>query len=401
MTDNFLYKRICFDFGDAKVAFPKNKRRQIKAIIALTILLISTGFISVYAVLQAPTGTVEVKEPLEILSFDSELSFYPGETLQFNVLVENHASVSYNASLIFSLNDTAYQQHFITFSNKIYEIQSGTNNLEALLSVANTAPATELELRVNVTRDITVLPTPTPSQTPSPTSSPTSVPSGLDPSLTLFAAGTTWAANNGKSVLYINWYDNYCAHNTSNSNLGPWWREGQLPEIKNVTVDLLEQLGFDVTCVGDVPTSLSGYDLVIFEAWFAVEPKHVQLVREYMANGGNIVIIGGVPCYFATNCKDLWPYVTGGMNLASLSDWFGSSQFANTGGTATLSVDKPFGTALSDNSIIYQINGYSCYALRSMNSDAKILARWADGSVYSFTYEFGKGRVFYQAEMVW
>jgi hypothetical protein len=375
------------------MALPKNKRALIKVISLLMILLTSTGLISAYAVLQTPAGSVEVKEPLEVTAFDSNLSLYPGETLQFNVTVENYASVNYNAALIFSLNDSAYQQYFVTFSSKIYEVQPGTNTLDAWLSVANTAPAAQLMLTVNVTREITVLPTPTPSSTPALT--------GLDPSMELFAAGTTWAANNGKSVLYINWYDNYCTHHLANPNWGPWWREGQLPEIKNVTVNLLTESGFNVTCVGEVPDSLSGYDLVIFEAWFAVEPKHVQLVRDYMANGGSIVVIGGVPCFFAAYCKDLWPYAAGGMNLASLSDWFGSPQFANTGGSATLTVDRPFGTELSNGSTIYQINGYSCYALTSMNNDATVLARWADGPVYSFTYEYGKGRVFYQAEMNW
>lgn len=231
--------------------------------------------------------------------------------------------------------------------------------------------------------------------------SPANIPAGLDPSMTLFAAGTTWAANNGTRVLYVNWYDTYLIHSSSNPDWGPWWREGQLPEIKNVTVNLLEQLGFKVTCTGEVPQSLEGYDLVIFESWFAVEPTHSELVRDYLANGGNIAVIGGVPCYFATYCRDMWPYVTGGTNLSGLSDWFGSSQFVNTGGTAKLVVDEPFGTSLENGTTVYHIDAYSCYSLTDLNSDATVIARWADGLVYSFTYEYGKGRVFYQAEMVW
>jgi hypothetical protein len=202
-------------------------------------------------------------------------------------------------------------------------------------------------------------------------------------------------------VLYINWYDTYAANHVSNPDWGPWWREGQLAEIKNVTVNLLEKLSFTVTCTGEVPESLAGYDLVVFESWFAVEPKHSQLVRDYLTDGGNIIVIGGAPCYFATYCKDMWPYVTGGQNLSALSDGFGSAQFANSGGEAKLVVDKPLGTALEKDSPIYQINAYGCYALTSMSSNAEVLARWANGLVYSFTYEYGSGRVFYQAEMMW
>jgi len=372
----------------------KKPSRRIKTLLVLTILLASTGIIGAYATAQTKTVPIEVKEPLEVLSFDSNLSLYPGETRQFNVAVENHASVSYTAALTFGLNDTAYQQNYVNFSGTIYTVHPGTNMLVAWLSVINTAPAAELELTINITRnadEIDILPIPTPSI----------LPTDLDPSMTLFAAGATWAANNGTSVLYINWYDTYCEHHVSDPDWGPWWREGQMVEIKNVTVNLLEQLGFTVTCTGEMPEALAGYDLVVFESWFAVEPKHVQLVREYLADGGNIVVIGGVPCYFATYCRDMWPYVTGGTNLAALSDWFGSAQFANSGGEAKLVVDKPFGAPLEKDSTIYQIDAYGCYALTSMSSDAQVLARWGNDLVYSFTYEYDGGRVFYQAEMVW
>jgi hypothetical protein len=97
----------------------------------------------------------------------------------------------------------------------------------------------------------------------------------------------------------------------------------------------------------------------------------------------------------------LWPYVTGGEDLSALQDWFGSAQFVNSGGTANLVVDKPFGTTLDNESVIYHIDAHGCYALTSMSSDAQIIARWANGPVYAFTHEFGNGRVYYQAEMDW
>ncbi len=355
----------------------------------LAILVGSIGVATGYS-LQTEIITIEIKEPLEILPYNSTFSLYPGETLQFNVDVENHATLNYNATLIFTLSDAEYQEEYVTFSNNIYAIEPGTSTLNAWLAVATTAPAAELALSINITRNVTPLP------------ENNSVFSPLAPSLTLFAAGAKWAAQNGTSALYINWFDNYCAHHLSDgADWGPYWREGQLEEIKNVTVTLLEEQGFTVTCVGDVPNELSSYSLVVFEAWFAVEPKHTQLVRDYVADGGNVVIIGGVPCYFATYCKDLWPYVTGGQNLSALQDWFGSAAFVNSGGTAHLVVDEPFDTSLEAQSKIYYINGYGCYALASMSDDAQVIARWGDGVVYAFAHEFGNGRVYYQAEMDW
>lgn len=366
-----------------------NKRAAVKSLIFVAILLASMGVVGGYT-LQSESINLEVKEPLEVVAQDSDLSLFPGETLKFEVAVENHASVSYQACLSFRLNDTDYQEKFVSFSTYVYTIEPGRKNLDAWLSVSNTAPAAALELTVNITSDVEAFSVEQPRE------------NSLAPSLTLFAAGASWAAGNGTSALYINWFDNYCAHHFSDgADWGPYWREGQIGEIKNTTIEVLEQQGFTVTCAGDVPNDLSSYDLVIFEAWFAVEPKHVQVVRDYLADGGNVVIIGGVPCYFATYCKDLWPYVTGGENLAALQDWFGSAAFVNSGGTANLIVDKPFGTSLEAQSQVYHIDAYGCYALTSMSDDAQIIARWGNGAVFAFTHEFGIGRVYYQAEMDW
>jgi len=360
-----------------------NKRRS-KSLLLAAVLMASIGFVG-GDTLQSETIDLQVEEPLKILPHNSIFNLFPGETLEFNVTVENHASVGYNACLCFNLNDTEYQGRYVTFSRNIYAVLPGENTLNAWLFVSDSAPAVELELTISITRELELQPQ-----------------NDVAPSLMLFAAGAKWASNNGTSVLYIDWYDNYCAHHFSDgSEWGPYWREGQIGQIKNVTVNLLERQGFTVTCLGDIPGDLSGYDLVIFEAWFAIEPKHTQLVRDYLTKGGNVVIIGGAPCYFATYCKDLWPFVTGGENLASFQDWFGSASFVNSGGTANMVVDKPLGTSLENLSQIYRIDAYGCYALTSMDDDAQIIARWSNGPVFAFTHEYGNGRVYYQAEMDW
>ena len=371
------------------------KSARIKALFILTILLVSTGAASAYAALQPETMPLEVKEPLEILAYNAGLSLYPGETLPISVTVENHASVDYNASLIFSLNDTAYQEKFVNFSNNVYSIAPGKNNLDASLSVSGTAPAAKLELTIRITRDLEPSPSPTPTTTNPPTYN-------LTASATLLGAGAKWAAQNGTSVLYIDWLDNYNAHHfTDGVNWGPYWGAEYLSAIKNATVQALEQQGFNVTSVGDVPNDLSSYTLVVFEAWFATEPKDNQLVRDYLTNGGNVVIIGGIPCFFSTYCKDMWPYQTGGDNLSSLQDWFGSAQFVNSGGSVNLVVDHPFGSSLLSQNQLYNIDAYSCYALTSMSNDSTVIARWSSGSVFAFTHEYGNGRVYYQAAIGW
>jgi hypothetical protein len=141
------------------------KSTRIKALFILAILFVSTGVVGAYATLQLETVPLEIKEPLEVLAYSSSLSLYPGETVPISVTIEDHASVGYNVSLIFSLNDTAYQEKFVNFSNNFYAIEPGKNNLDASLFVSETAPAAKLELAISITRVLASSPSPTPTTT--------------------------------------------------------------------------------------------------------------------------------------------------------------------------------------------------------------------------------------------
>ena len=221
------------------------------------------------------------------------------------------------------------------------------------------------------------------------------------PAMILFGGGARWAAGNGTLTLYINWFDNYNAHyftDASNWNT-TWWPRDDLERMKQNAVIELSRRGFHVECAADVPQDISKYDLVIFEAWWAVEPKHSQLVREYLENGGNVVVLQGVPSFFSVYCKDWWPYRFGGLDLSPLTDWFGASRFANTGGSAHVAVAQPFGTALTTGEVLVSGVGGSCYSMvrSSVSSDCQVVALWDNGLVFAFTHEYGKGRVYYQA----
>lgn len=376
-----------------------NKRTLSRLLFFAAVLVACIGLAG-GAILPSETIDLQVKEPLEILPQNADFSVFPGEKLDFDVTVENHASVSYNTRLCFGLNDTEYQNKYVTFSNITYTIQSGQNILNAWLSVKNTAPATDLKLTVTIIRDLELKP-----ENDIPDND--IIENDTAPSLMLFAAGAKWAAQNGTSALYVNWYDNYCAHYFSDgADWGPYFPNlgateiEQVEQVKNLTVNLLEQQGLTVTCTGDIPNDLSGYDLIIFEAYYAVEPQHSQPVREYLANGGNVVVTAGIPSYFITYCKNPWPG-EGGIDLSSIQDWFGSASYTNSGGTADLAVDKPFSTTLEDQSQVFHMETYSFAALTSVDDDAQIIAYWSAGGVYAFTHEYGNGRVYYQSAMDW
>jgi hypothetical protein len=105
-----------------------------------------------YYVWRTLTIPLEVKEPIEILHYPSQLSLYPGETEEFNITVQNHASVNYSVTLDFSLDNTTYQNNYVTFSNEIYTVIPGQQNLTAWVMVESHAPQVNASLTIDFKR---------------------------------------------------------------------------------------------------------------------------------------------------------------------------------------------------------------------------------------------------------
>lgn len=95
---------------------------------------------------------LEVKEPLEILSYPSKLSLYPGDTEDFNVTLMNHHSQNYTVILDFSLDNATYQDSYVTFSNETYTVITGEQNLTAWLKVESHAPPINASLTIDFHR---------------------------------------------------------------------------------------------------------------------------------------------------------------------------------------------------------------------------------------------------------
>jgi len=370
------------------------KLRSFRVFLATTLLIsIATlGSLAAYA-LQSISIPLEVKEPLEILDYPTGFSLYPGETVTFDITVQNHASVTYFIQFEFRLNNTDYQAKYVTFSDHNYSVLPGTQKLSAWLTIAPNAPSTNLMITINRKIDTSQ---PSPSPTPSPTPC---FHTSLTPSLKLLGGGARWASPEGKYALYINHKDHWEAHHlTDGVDWGPWFSEETMDKWRTAVAATLEQAGFEVTFKGEVPEDLSGYDLVVFEAMWAVEPKHATLVRDYLSDGGGVVIWGGVPCHFAVYCKDRWPYRFGGTDLSSFQDWFGAGAFVNINGDAKLVVDNPFGTQMGNNETVYS-GGGSEKAVTALSDNAQIIALWERGPVFAFTHEYNEGRVYYQGEI--
>lgn len=238
------------------------------------------------------------------------------------------------------------------------------------------------------------------SVVPEPPPTPPEIPQGnlsIPPSMVLFGGGAKWAAGNGTNALYVDWYDNWIVHHkTDGTNWGPW---PPTLEMKNWTESIayvLNQSGLNVQFAGDIPANLTGYDVVIIHAYWAVDPSQCSLIQNFIANGGGVVILTGVPEYFRSYCKDWWPYrcPTDNQSLG-MQDWFGNGSYTNTGGNASITLDNPFNTSLHAGDVLMQNCGYSNAAI--VDGDAQILAQWQDGTTFAFAREYGQGRLYYQA----
>ncbi len=107
---------------------------------------------STYYIWQTLIIPVKVKEPLEIVSYPTQLSLYPGEKIEFNVTIINHSSVNYFVILDFSLDNATYQANYVTFSNEIYRVTRGRQDLTAWLKVESHAPPISASLFIQLRR---------------------------------------------------------------------------------------------------------------------------------------------------------------------------------------------------------------------------------------------------------
>jgi hypothetical protein len=354
---------------------------------------VSIGVLAGYA-WQPASIPLEVKEPLEIMDYPSGISFYPGETVNFDITIRNLASVTYFVELDFRLNDTEYQAKYVTFSSYNYSISPGTQKLTAWLTISPTAPPANLSIIIDRKTDTQPYFTPSPSPSPAPYS--TTTPTNLKNFFELLGGGTKWAAHDGKSALYINFKDSWSAHHlTDGVDWGPWPSDSSgsyIDMLKYSATEAFTNFGLKVSFAGDIPENLDNYDVVVLYAYWAIEPRHANLIRDYVANGGGVVFVEASPCYLADYCKNMNP----SCDLTSIQEWFGAKQYTNAGGSSKVVVNNPFGTSLLTNDTLFCSSGYSCAAITTVDNNAQVIALWDSGLILAFTREYGQGRIYYQ-----
>jgi hypothetical protein len=132
-----------------RISHPGISMRQL---IAVFLIIVTCGVaIAVYA-WQTITIPIGIKEPIEVLSYPSQLSLYPGQTLWFNVTIYNQAPVTYVVALVFHMGNATYQSEYVIFDSENYTVTPGIQNLTTALYVAlNATPASDT-LSVEIVR---------------------------------------------------------------------------------------------------------------------------------------------------------------------------------------------------------------------------------------------------------
>lgn len=120
-------------------------------------LLLILGVAAIAAALTYMWATktipVSVEEPLSITDSPGSIRVHPGENITLPISIVNSAYINYSVFLTFTLNDTAFEGQYVTFSNLTYNIVPNTNQIEAWMAIEKGAPPTWLELVIEFYRE--------------------------------------------------------------------------------------------------------------------------------------------------------------------------------------------------------------------------------------------------------
>ena len=125
------------------------------SVLLILMIIITAGTVATAAWYLFATSSVPlvVEEPLSISNYPSSIHVHPGENKTLDVTILNSANIDYAVTLVFALNDSAYQESYVTFSNLSYNIVPGSNDIVAWLSVQRGAHPTSLDVSIGFYRE--------------------------------------------------------------------------------------------------------------------------------------------------------------------------------------------------------------------------------------------------------
>jgi hypothetical protein len=125
------------------------------SVLLILLIIIAAGTVATAAWYLFATNSVPlvVEEPLTITNYPNSIHVHPGENETLDVTILNSASVDYSVTLAFALNDSVYQETYVTFSNSSYTILPGENAISAWLFVNRSAHPALLNVSIGFYRE--------------------------------------------------------------------------------------------------------------------------------------------------------------------------------------------------------------------------------------------------------
>jgi hypothetical protein len=125
------------------------------SVLLILMIIIAAGVVATAAWYLFATNSVPliVEEPLSITNYPNSTHLHPGENQTLDVTILNSASVDYLVTLAFALNDSAYQESYVTFSTLSYTILPGENTVTAWLFVDRSAHPAALNVSIGFYRE--------------------------------------------------------------------------------------------------------------------------------------------------------------------------------------------------------------------------------------------------------
>jgi len=157
-----------------------------------------------------------------------------------------------------------------------------------------------------------------------------------------------------------------------------------------IIMAILNESGINITTSATIPADLSPYNLVICREYSACTPTTAPYIGSFVQSGGGAILMGGTPSTFGG----------GGYSCSNISAWFGTSQYSDVGvSNGKVAFDNPLGTSLNKDDVIDHCGGGGGAAVKSVSSDAIILANWdySSGNIFSFIRQYQNGRVAFWA----
>ena len=125
---------------------------QVSIMLFILIVIAASVVTAAWYLVATRTTPLTVEEPLTITEYPGTIHTHPGENKTLDIAIMNSASVNYEVTLFFALNESSYQESYIAFSNLTYNIIPGSNNITAWLFVQRGAPPAFLQLTVDFYR---------------------------------------------------------------------------------------------------------------------------------------------------------------------------------------------------------------------------------------------------------